>query len=131
MGVFRSIGITSSVQAKLRALKDGLQLALDLEIPNLEIEMDSTVTVKLLHSTNSPNAFLSSIVNDCRYLLERFEAYTLKHIYREANECADILTKTGCDQHSDFLLYTGAPAHMLKALNFDISIATRTRLVSA
>jgi ribonuclease HI len=130
-GFSRSIGITTSVQAELRALKDGLQLALDLEIPNLEIEMDSTVAVKLLHSTNSPNAFLSSIVNDCRYLLERFEAYTLKHIYREANGCADLLAKAGCDQHSDFLVYTSAPAHVLEALDFDISVATRTRLVSA
>uniref|UniRef100_A0A2N9FT32 CCHC-type domain-containing protein n=1 Tax=Fagus sylvatica TaxID=28930 RepID=A0A2N9FT32_FAGSY len=132
VGVFsRSIGITSSVQAELRALKDGLQLALDLEIPNLEIEMDSAVAVKLLHSTNSSNAFLSSIVNDCRYLLERFEAYTLKHIYREANGCADTLAKAGCVQHSDFLLYTSAPAHVLEALDFDISVATCSRLVSA
>uniref|UniRef100_A0A2N9HIV3 CCHC-type domain-containing protein n=1 Tax=Fagus sylvatica TaxID=28930 RepID=A0A2N9HIV3_FAGSY len=105
--------------------------ALDLEIPNLEIEMDSAVAVKLLHSTNSSNAFLSSIVNDCRYLLERFEAYTLKHIYREANGCADTLAKAGYVQHSDFLLYTSAPAHVLEALDFDISVATCSRLVSA
>ncbi len=126
----RSIGITSSVQAELRALKDGLQLALDLEIPNLEIEMDSAVAVKLLHSINSSNAFLSSIVNDCRYLLERFEAYSLKHIYREANGCADTLAKASCIQHSDFLLYTSATAHVLEALDFYISVATRSRLVS-
>ena len=126
----RSIGITSGVQAELRALKDGLQLALDLEILNLEIEMDSIVAVKLLNSTNSSNAFLSSIVNDCRFLLERFEAHTLKHIYRVANGCADTLAKAGCVQHSDFLLYTSAPAHVLEALDFDTSVATRSRFVS-
>ena len=96
-GFSRAIGYTTSVQVELRALKDGLILAIDLGILNLEIEMDSLVAVELLNSFTTPNAFLSSIVADCRYLMERFEHASLKHIFREANDCADLLTKTGCD----------------------------------
>ena len=96
-GFSRAIGYTTSVQAELRALKDGLILAIDLGILNLEIEMDSLVAVELLNSITTPNAFLSSIVADCRYLMERFEHASLKHIFREANGCADLLAKTGCD----------------------------------
>uniref|UniRef100_A0A2N9GG55 RNase H type-1 domain-containing protein n=1 Tax=Fagus sylvatica TaxID=28930 RepID=A0A2N9GG55_FAGSY len=128
-GFSRSIGITSCVQAELRALKDGLLLALDLEISKLEIEMDSSVAVESLKTTSMPNVFLRSIVDDCRLLLERFEATTIKHIYREANGCADALAKTGCVQHVNISFYPSAPAHVLEALAFDNSVATRTRFV--
>uniref|UniRef100_A0A2N9FPJ3 CCHC-type domain-containing protein n=1 Tax=Fagus sylvatica TaxID=28930 RepID=A0A2N9FPJ3_FAGSY len=129
VGFSRSIGITSCVQAELRALKDGLLLALDLEISKLEIEMDSSVAVESLKTTSMPNVFLRSIVDDCRLLLERFEATTIKHIYREANGCADALAKTGCVQHVNISFYPSAPAHVLEALAFDNSVATRTRFV--
>jgi ribonuclease HI len=128
-GFSRSIGITSCVQAELRALKDGLLLALDLEISKLEIEMDSSVAVESLKTTSMPNVFLRSIVDDCRLLLERFEATTIKHIYREANGCADALAKSGCVQHVNISFYPSSPAHVLEALAFDNSVATRTRFV--
>ena len=128
-GFSRSIGITSCVQAELRALKYGLLLALNLEISKLEIEMDSSVVVESLKSTSMPNVFLRSIVDDCRLLLERFEATTIKYIYREANRCADALAKTGCVQHVNISFYPSASAHVLEALAFDNSVATRTRFV--
>ena len=96
-GFSRAIDYTTSVQVELRALKDGLILVIDLGILNLEIEMDSLVAIELLNSITTLNAFLSSIVADCRYLMERFEHASLKHIFREANDCADLLAKTGCD----------------------------------
>ncbi len=115
------IGITSSVQSELRAFKDGLLLAIDLEIPLLEIEMDSLVVVNLVNSNSNTNVFLSSIVVDCKCLLERFERFTLKHIYKEANGCVDILVKAGCDQQVDFLCFTTASTYVLTALNFNTS----------
>ena len=126
-----AIGITTSVQAELKALKDGLNLAIDLGILNLEIEMDSLVAVEFVNSITTPNPFLSAIVTDCRSLMERFESCSLKHIFREANGCADLLAKTGCDQSSDFITFANAPAHVLEALAFDVSSATRFRLISS
>ena len=70
-GFSRFIGFTTSVQVELRALKDGLLLAIDLEILNLEIEMDSLVAVDLINSSTTSNAFFSTLVDDCRYLMER------------------------------------------------------------
>jgi ribonuclease HI len=130
-GFSRAIGITTSVQAELRALKDGLNLAIDLGILNLEIEMDSLVAVECINSITTPNAFLSTIVSDCRSLMEGFEMCSFKHIFREANGCADLLAKTGCDQFPDFISFPNAPAHVLEALAFDVSNATRFRLISS
>jgi ribonuclease HI len=130
-GFSRAFGITTSVQAELRALKDGLNLAIDLGILNLEIEMDSLVAVELVNSITTPNPFLSTIVTDCKSLMERFENCSLQHIFREANGCADVLTKTGCDQSPDFISFSNAPAHVLKALAFDVLSVTRFRLISS
>ena len=107
-GFSRAIGITTSVQAELRALKDGFMLAIELGILNLDVEMDSLVAVELINSISSPNVFLSAIVMDCRYLMQSFEHFSLKHIFREANGCADILAKTDCDQLLDFISITTA-----------------------
>ena len=130
-GFSQAIGITTSVQAELRALKDGLNLAIDLGILNLEIEMDSLVVVELVNSITTPNAFLSIIVTDCRSLTERFESCLLKHIFREANGCTDLLAKTGCDQRLDFISFSNAPAYVLEVLAFDVSSATRFHLISS
>jgi ribonuclease HI len=92
-GFSRTIRLTTSVQAELRALLDGLQLALELHITHLDIEMDSLVAVDLVSSKSVANVFLSSIVDDCRCMMERFDSVTLKHIYRESNACADLLAR--------------------------------------
>uniref|UniRef100_A0A2N9F207 RNase H type-1 domain-containing protein n=1 Tax=Fagus sylvatica TaxID=28930 RepID=A0A2N9F207_FAGSY len=130
-GFSRAIGAITSVQAELRALKDGLKLTIDLEILNLEIEMDSLVAVELANSITTPNIFLSTIVTDCRSLIERFELCSLKHIFREANGCADLLAKVSCAQSPDFLSFSIAPAYVLEALAFGVSNATRFRLISS
>ena len=96
-GFSRSIGLASSVQVELRALLDGLLITVELNIPFLEIEMDSLVAVDLILAIHPANVFFRSIISDCRYLLEKFESVSIKHIYREANMCVDLLAKAGCD----------------------------------
>ena len=128
-GFSRSIGFASSVQAELRALLDGLIMIVELNIPYLEIEMDSLVTVDLILDVHPANVFLRSIVADCKCLLEQFEGVSIKHVYREANVCADLLAKAGCNQLVEFMLFCTPPAHVLEALRFDLSVATHTRVI--
>ena len=63
--------------------------------------------------------------------MERFESCSLKHIFREANCCADLLVKTGYAQRPDFISFSNAPVYVLEALAFDVSSATRFRLISS
>ena len=60
--------------------------------------MDSLAAVELINVSITFNAFLSTIVDDCRYFLERFELNSLKHIFREVNDYVDLLAKVGCAQ---------------------------------
>ena len=66
-GFSRAIGIITSIQTKLRALKDGLVLAIKLEIPNLEIEMNSLDAIELIKSAFTTNVLLSFVVGDCTF----------------------------------------------------------------
>ena len=68
---------------------------------------------------------------DCRSLIERFEICSLKHIFREANGCTDLLAKASCDQTPDFISFPNAPAYVLETLAFDVSNVTRFRLISS
>ena len=104
-------------------------MTVELNIPYLEIEMDSLVAVDLILTVQPTNVFLRSIVSDCRCLQEKFEAVSIKHIYREANACANLLAKTGCDQLDEFILFCTPPAHVLEALRFDLSVDTCTRVI--
>jgi hypothetical protein len=104
-------------------------MIVELNIPFLEIEMDSLVAIDLILAIHPANVFLRPIVSDCRYLLEKFEGVSIKHIYREANMCADLLAKAGCDQLVNFVLFCTPPAHVLEVLRFDLSIDTRTRVI--
>jgi ribonuclease HI len=128
-GFSRTIGHTTSVQAELRALLDGMQLALELHITHLDIEMDSLVSVDLVLSNSVANVFLRSIVDDCRCMMEKFASVTLKHIYREANACADLLAKEGCSQLLPFISFTAPPASVLECLAFDCSNSVCTRMI--
>ena len=112
-------------------ISTGLNLAINFGILNIEIKMDFLVVVELVNSIITPNAFLSTIVTDCRSLIERFESCSLKHIFREANGCADLLAKTNCDQRPDFISFSNAPTYVLEALAFVVSSATRFRLISS
>nr|POF12396.1 putative ribonuclease h protein [Quercus suber] len=44
----RAIGHTTSVAAKLRALRDGINLCIDLNLTNMLIELDAKIVVYLL-----------------------------------------------------------------------------------
>ena len=65
----RNIGTTTSVLAKLWALKDGLQMCLNMQINTLEVELDVKVISNLMNNTGSLNATNYAIVADCRVLI--------------------------------------------------------------
>ena len=75
---------------------------------------------ELLTSTKPANIFLSSIVCDCKSLMDTFEQFSIKHIFREVNSCVDLFAKAGCAQLVDFVLLITPPVHVLEVLDFDI-----------
>ena len=90
-----SINTTSSIAAELWVLRDGLHLCVNAHIQAVEIELDASTAISLLASNISSNGDLSGLIDDCRELLLQLPQAKLSHVFREANFCADALTRMG------------------------------------
>ena len=109
-GYSRSIGFTTSNIAELWALRDGLNLAIQLGLQQIEVELDAKVIVDLLNSNNNPNTAYSPLLSDCRLLLAGIPQVRVAHVFREANKCVDLLAKKGCSMQEDFALFDFLPS---------------------
>ena len=102
--------------AELWAVRDGLNLAIQLGINCLEVELDAKIIVELLENTNSTNIKISPLLHDCRFLLTRFTQVRVAHVYREVNRCVDLLAKQGYCMRVDFAIYDTPPSVELDRL---------------
>ena len=71
MGFARRIGNASSYLAELWALRDGLQLCLQIHAQAVVIELDAKAIVDAFNSPYVSNSIVSSIMDECRYLATR------------------------------------------------------------
>ena len=93
-GYVRGIGHTNSFLAELWALRDGLNIASEMGVNNLIIELDA-LSIVLLMKNEAENIMMEPLLSDCRSLLKQIPNKRVLHIFREANQCADALAKLG------------------------------------
>ena len=87
----RHVGATNSFAAEFWGLRDGLILCSSLNISCLTIEIDAKVIVDVLQNSDYVNHIVSPILDNCRNLMTRFQQVQVKHCYRHANHCADLM----------------------------------------
>ena len=126
----RSIARETSMIAKFWALRDGLILASQLDIQYLEIELDAKV-VDLINSSNPSNAAYSSLLVDCKLLLNMLPRARVKHVFWEANLCADALAKNGCTLDVEFCVFDVLPSFVTALVYFDVNGVNYCRLTAA
>ena len=73
------------------------------------MDMDAEFLVYLLSNSSVVNLSLEPLLSDCRNLMKTFLNCTVANVYREANRCADRLTRLGADLHSDHLILYNPP----------------------
>ena len=115
--------------AELWALKEGLSLARQLNLTNLNIEIDIVVLVHLLTNLGTINHMLEPLLNDYRNLVKLFPNCSVTHIYKEANCCADKLAKMGATQDIDLLILYEPPHVVDDLLGFDKAELFCNRLI--
>ena len=81
--------------AEIWAFRDGLLLAKQFNIKNLEIELDASVVISMLNTQSSLNLLLQPLISDCRMLVRQFDEQRILHVFREGNRCADALACYG------------------------------------
>ena len=118
-GFARRIGSTNSFLAELWALRDGLQLCLQANVHSVNIELDAKAIVDALNSPTSHDAFVSPIMEDCRFMASRIPQKRFRHIYREANKCADFLARAGLLLESEFVVFPSPPVDLGSLLEAD------------
>ncbi len=111
-------------------VRDGLSLIVDMGFLYFSIEIDALMVVFFLALSSIPHPSLRTLVDDCRFLLQRIPHKELKHVFREANKCADRLAKLGGSQDDDFVVLNTPPTCICDVLSFDNSRCINTRSVT-
>jgi len=88
-------GHTSIIIAESRALRDGLQAALQSGFHQLDIEGDNAVVIGALRREIDVPWQIRTIIEDLQSMLQQIVHSQVTHIYREANMAADWLSKFG------------------------------------
>ena len=110
---------TTSVAAELWALRDGIQLCLELNLLAMIIELDAMLVIDLIRNTNhNPNGN-NNLVADCGEGMARIPRVKIQHCYREANKCADALARRGALLPCNFLVFDSPPANVALLLSLD------------
>nr|POE84745.1 putative ribonuclease h protein [Quercus suber] len=104
-GYARAIRHTTSVAAKLWALRDGINLCIDLNLTNVIIELDAKFVVDLLQNEEGRKNGNEVIIADCREGLKKISRVRVQHCFREANMCANALVRKGAFLSQDFVIF--------------------------
>ena len=128
-GFARGVGCTTSCVAELWALRDGLNLASSLGIESLIIQLNALAIVHLLNNSVA-NLALEPLLSDCRNLLRTFPRTRIEHVYREANQCADTLTKLEAKFSAMFIYFDIPPDVVVNLLTLDRAATSCNRLIA-
>ena len=128
-GYARAIGHTTSVAAESWAIRDGINLCINLNLANVVVELDAKIEVDLLLKEGRSMNDNDVIVANCREGLRRIPRVRVRHCYREANKCADALVRRGAVSSHDFVIYQSPPSDvaMLASLDAVGTLYERTR----
>ena len=118
-GYTRKVGRANSFVAEAWALRDGLMLCNQLNLSSVIVEFDAKSLVDALNNPDFNNSVISPLFEDRKQLASQFPRFVIKHIYREANSCADWLANVGRLQRLDFVSYTTPPVDLVPFIMAD------------
>jgi len=81
--------------AESRALRDGLETALNAGFCRLIVEGDNSLVIAAFNRELEVPWRLKTVMQDIQILAQRAQFIQVTHIYREANMAADWLSKLG------------------------------------
>jgi hypothetical protein len=84
--------------------------------------MDATSVVDLLNANHNVTFHThpyNVLFDDSRTLIQCFDEAQLRHVVREGNHCADLLTKAGINSIMLFMLFCTPPSFVVSQLLVD------------
>ena len=92
--------------------------------------MDALIVINFINSRTFVNPLLKPLVFECRKMLEIITNKLIKHVFKEANMCANFLANLRLQQQCPFSLLCSPPKGVVPLLQFDLSFAISIRYSS-
>ncbi|KAK9985578.1 hypothetical protein SO802_030529 [Lithocarpus litseifolius] len=108
-GSVPELKLPTSVTAELCALRDGLKICIELQLPAVVVEMDALLIINMISGASVYSKRLSPLVDDCRALFSKVPHAQVQHCYGEANAVADPLARHGATKEDDFVTLNSPP----------------------
>ncbi|CAL2228836.1 unnamed protein product [Prunus armeniaca] len=125
-----NLGKGQILEAEIWGLFFGLKLAVDKEINNLVVEMDSALAVQLIQKPGLTDVHpLAALVASCWELMHKINYCSVYHVYREKNSVAYCLATWSYNLDLGLYIFVDAPAWVGPSLIYDLLGITRSRLV--
>ena len=119
VGFARNIGITTSFQAELWGLRDGLTLCVERNFSVVQVELHARAVLDVITSFVCSNSLITSLVDDCKQLAGRINRITFNHCYREGNRSADKLARLGASRDRPFSIFLSLPVDVESVFRVD------------
>ncbi|KAL4275454.1 hypothetical protein AHAS_Ahas20G0108800 [Arachis hypogaea] len=81
-----------------------------MSIPYLVVESDSSCVIHLLQSVVVEKHVGTSLVRSINELMTRLHKVMIRHVFRETNQCVDVLAKHGQDIEKGIRWFQEIPA---------------------
>ena len=114
------IGTTSSFVAEMWGMRDELVLCKNLNIQCLVVELDASMIVNVLTKLDYANNIISPSLDDCKQMLTQFQQVQIRHFFRQANCCADMMARKGAEQQLDYCAFYSPPVDVLEIFRKDL-----------
>lgn len=125
-----NFGSCTSFRAEVAALVKGLELARDLMIRNLVVQLDNLACVQAMKCIEQGTGECAHLINYCRLMLSK-DDWTVRvtHIYREGNRAADWLANHGVAQPLRTRILEDTPLALNRIIDEDIRGVALPRLI--
>lgn len=125
-----NFGHCHSFKAEVMALLKGLELAHDLKISKLIIQLDNLACVQMIQHKAAGRNECTHMLNQCLHLIYQ-ESWDVKiiHVYREGNRAADWLANYGVSQLLPIIRHSSAPPGLRPILAADLQGVSIPRLL--
>ena len=99
----------SITMAKLWPIYFGLQISYRLGLRRILVASDLLCAIQLLHQREVAYHSSLSMIQVIEELMSRDWIVEVKHIFKEANQCIDVLARRGHDNHLGAKFYDSVP----------------------
>ncbi|KAL2922892.1 hypothetical protein RDABS01_014383 [Bienertia sinuspersici] len=105
-GFIANFGVCSSYRDELKVVSHGLELAKELGIPKLIVQMDNSACVQALLQDEFLGGECYHILNHCREFIKHENwVVQVQHCYREGNKVADWLANKAVQQEERLITF--------------------------